>query len=65
MLLVVKWELKQNLEPENIAAASSECHEQDTEITNKVVEAGAEMFALCGSPSVVKKQAEASFFFNI
>ncbi|XP_009136441.1 uncharacterized protein LOC103860573 isoform X1 [Brassica rapa] len=54
-----QWELKQNLEPENIAAASSECHEQDTEITNKVVEAGAEMFALCGSPSVVKKQAEA------
>ncbi|KAG2263605.1 uncharacterized protein LOC106411072 isoform X1 [Brassica napus] len=54
-----QWELKQNLEPENIAAASSGCHEQDTEITNKVVEAGVEMFALCGSPSVVTKQAEA------
>ncbi|CAF2017821.1 unnamed protein product [Brassica napus] len=54
-----QWELKQNLEPENIAAASSGWHEQDTEITNKVVEAGVEMFALCGSPSVVKKQADA------
>lgn len=49
-------------EPENIAAgASSGCHEQETEIENKVVEAGVEMVALCGSPSVVKKQAEASF----
>ncbi|XP_018486938.1 uncharacterized protein LOC108857448 isoform X2 [Raphanus sativus] len=47
-------------EPENIAAgASSGCHEQETEIENKVVEAGVEMVALCGSPSVVKKQAEA------
>ncbi|CAH8389640.1 unnamed protein product [Eruca vesicaria subsp. sativa] len=58
-----KWELKQNLEllgePENIAAASSGCHEQDTRIMNKVVEAGVEMTTLCGSPSVVKKQVEA------
>ncbi|KAL0658895.1 hypothetical protein Bca4012_079480 [Brassica carinata] len=53
-----QWELKQNLEPENIAAASSGCHEQDTEITNKVVEAGVEMFALCGSPSVALVDAK-------
>ncbi|CAN6912627.1 unnamed protein product [Brassica oleracea] len=60
-----QFQLKQNLEPENIAAASSGCHEQDTEITNKVVEAGVEMFALCGSPSVVKKQAEANIEENV
>ncbi|KAJ0248775.1 hypothetical protein HA466_0158280 [Hirschfeldia incana] len=59
---VTQWEVKQNLEllgePE-AAGTSSGCHEQDTEVTNKVVEAGVEMDTLCGSPSVVKKQAEA------
>ncbi|CAH2044053.1 unnamed protein product [Thlaspi arvense] len=41
-----QWELKHNLEllgePENMAAAPSECREKDMEMTNKVVEAGDE-----------------------
>ncbi|KAL1215088.1 hypothetical protein V5N11_007666 [Cardamine amara subsp. amara] len=57
-------QLNQNLEvlgePENIAAAPSECHDKDVEMTNKVIEYGVEASAHCDShAAMVKKQAEA------